>query len=37
MVNAEIASCNISRDNRDKLFPDIEVGGGAGGNNAISS
>ena len=35
MVNCEVASCSIFRDNREKIFPDAEVGGGANGINAI--
>ena len=39
MVNFEVASCSIFRDNREKIrtFPDAEVGGGADGINAICS
>ena len=37
MVNFEVASCSIFRDNGEKIFPDAEVGGGAGGISAICS
>ena len=37
MVNFEVASCSIFQDNREKKFPDAEVGGGAGDINAICS
>ena len=37
MVNFEVASCSNFQDNREKIFPDAEVGGGAGGINAICS
>ena len=36
MVNFEVASCCIFRDNREKI-PDTEVGGGACGINTICS
>ena len=34
-VNSEVASSSSFRDDRDKIIPDAEVGGGAGGINAI--
>ena len=37
MVNFEVASCSIFRKNREKAFPDAEVGSGAGGINATCS
>ena len=35
--NCEVASRSNFRDNRDKIYPDAEVGGGADGINAICS
>ena len=37
MVIFEDASCSIFSNNREKIFPDVEVGGGAGGINVIFS
>ena len=37
MVNFEVASSSSFRDNRDKIFSDAEVGGGACGINAVCS
>ena len=37
MVNFEVASCGIFRDNLENIFPDAGIGGGAGGINAICS
>ena len=36
-MNFEVASCGIFHDNREKVFPDTEVGGGASGINGICS
>ena len=37
MVNVEVASHSIFWDNREKIYPDAEVGGGTGGINDICS
>ena len=37
MVNFEVAGSSSFRDNRENIFPDAEVDGGAGGINAICS
>ena len=37
MVNFEVGNSSSFRDNRANIFPDAEVGGGAGGINAICS
>ena len=35
MVYFEVAHCSIYRDNREKIFPNAEFGGGTSGINAI--
>ena len=37
MIHFDVAGCSIFQDNGEKIFPDAEVGGGAGGINAICS
>ena len=37
VINFEVACSSSFRDNREEIFPNTEVGGGAGGINAICS
>ena len=37
LVNFEVVSCRILRDNRENIFPEARVSGGAGGTSASCS